>query len=287
MKPRRPYWMILAALSFADYASAYCRTTTCASKDCTFDEHGCEISGTKIAWASSRVQVNLQRDLTSKLNKEQTKAALTHAFQQWSNVICKNGQPASIQINVGDDVSTGAVEYNPSQGNVNTVFFEDREWTSRGIENGNLSKAVVSFDKKTGAIWDVDIAFNTATVEFNFGETDQAFDLETTALHEIGHFLGIAHSDAADSVMYPTIVPGERRRTLSQDDMDAICEAYPPGRVASTSDVPGGGFDDRAAPDQGEGCTSAGSTPSSALTLIGVALGSALLRRSQRRKTSQ
>jgi len=51
------------------------------------------------------------------------------------------------------------------------------------------------------------------------------FDLETVALHETGHLLGLDHSAVAGSVMFPSY--GGVRRALTQDDLDGIRRLYP------------------------------------------------------------
>lgn len=51
------------------------------------------------------------------------------------------------------------------------------------------------------------------------------FDVETVALHEAGHLLGLGHSSVAGSVMFPTY--GGVRRSLTQDDVDGIRRLYP------------------------------------------------------------
>lgn len=50
------------------------------------------------------------------------------------------------------------------------------------------------------------------------------FDLETVAVHEIGHLLGLAHSNGANSVMVPGYAG--QRRVLSTDDVAGIQSLY-------------------------------------------------------------
>ncbi|MEZ4399025.1 MAG: matrixin family metalloprotease [Kofleriaceae bacterium] len=59
------------------------------------------------------------------------------------------------------------------------------------------------------------------------------FDLETVALHEIGHLLGLSHSTVAGAVMFPTY--GGPRRALTADDVAGIRALY--GRRGATLDV--------------------------------------------------
>jgi len=54
-------------------------------------------------------------------------------------------------------------------------------------------------------------------------------DLETVALHEIGHCLGMLHSPTVrGAVMFPSVSSNRTLRVLSADDLDGITQLYPP-----------------------------------------------------------
>ncbi|KAL3840992.1 hypothetical protein ACJIZ3_025583 [Penstemon smallii] len=53
-----------------------------------------------------------------------------------------------------------------------------------------------------------------------------AVDLESVAVHEIGHLLGLGHSSVEDAIMYPTISSGTRKVELSSDDVLGVQELY-------------------------------------------------------------
>lgn len=53
------------------------------------------------------------------------------------------------------------------------------------------------------------------------------YDVETIALHEIGHLLGLAHSSVSGAVMFPTVSANATVRVLSADDVEGIRRLYP------------------------------------------------------------
>ncbi|KAL9860514.1 Metalloendoproteinase 5-MMP [Arabidopsis thaliana] len=51
-------------------------------------------------------------------------------------------------------------------------------------------------------------------------------DLESVAVHEIGHLLGLGHSSVEDAIMFPAISGGDRKVELAKDDIEGIQHLY-------------------------------------------------------------
>jgi hypothetical protein len=112
-------------------------------------------------------------------------------------------------------------------------------------------------DQTTGALIESDIYFNSAFAwSVSPGGEANTFDLESIALHEIGHFSGLGHSAlgetellagggrrviASDAVMFPiAFAPGSTAgRTLRADDIAGISDLYPAGAFSATGSLSG------------------------------------------------
>ena len=78
----------------------------------------------------------------------------------------------------------------------------------------------------TRYIYEFDINVNTYYPWKNNGDPD-ALDVQHVMTHEIGHALGIAHSEVSGATMEPTTSYGQTNwRTIEADDKDAAAYIY-------------------------------------------------------------
>jgi hypothetical protein len=71
------------------------------------------------------------------------------------------------------------------------------------------------------------VHFDDSEHVWSIGALANAFDIETVALHEIGHIVGLAHSSVPGAVMLPTVSANFTKRALTQDDIDGHAQLYP------------------------------------------------------------
>lgn len=272
---RRFIAVVVATFSLCGFvhdAYAYCRLTTCDPKkgdECETNEDGCIRSGAGLRWRSSPIQYRFSSEGTERVDELAARKAVRRAFANWANVECPNGARTSLAF---QEVADSHGDSDPW-----TIHFRDAEWTH---DDGDESLALTNhrYGKHTGFIEFADIEINTATTPFAVSADEAGLDLETVVTHEVGHYIGLAHSNVRGSIMAPRYCQdGEACGTaqLSEDDIAAVCLVYPPPETSETLPAP---------PPVSQGCSAAPSRaplplpmlPLGCLACIGAVL---LLRR--------
>jgi hypothetical protein len=101
-------------------------------------------------------------------------------------------------------------------------------------EGNSLAQGYYPDDVTPGRIAG-DVQFDTSE-PWEVGNTqgDAAYDLVEIAVHEIGHALGLDHSNVAGAVMAPTVSPSRSFSSLASADVAAIRTLYAPRSAEST-----------------------------------------------------
>jgi hypothetical protein len=208
----------LALLAVPRAANAFCRTTT--------------------------VSIDPSFDPSKQVSFDDAQTGMLTAFAQWTNATCPTdggvSSKASIDVRFLGPVACDKVQYNQSGGNANVIMFDDNGWPHND-SNNTLGLTTVTYNVKTGELYDADMEINTSqvTLTVNGDVPQDGYDFLSIVTHESGHFLGMAHSPDEHATMFAHYTQGTTSlRNLSTDDIQGICTIYPPDETRTTGAGP-------------------------------------------------
>jgi len=280
---------VLFVLLAPGAAHAYCRTTTCGEDKSTCEQSQAECL--PVAWQQRCISYSLDTSNLQLGDIARELRVIERAAEPWMTALCpETGEAPRITLSHEWGTALCAhIEYNSTQSNANVITFlpvwpyEEIE----GIKGLELGRTTATYNLETAEILDADIEINDeAGLSREEVTPDGEFDLQSVLTHEIGHFLGIAHTNVDESVMIEAGQPDETDRTLRADDISAICAVYAQPSPLSCDFTPKNGFTAECAfdPSSGGWCAAEpGRLPGRgahlAIFVVGLAALAALRRR--------
>jgi hypothetical protein len=186
--------LVLVCAYLCSFAPAFAYTVSRSSQ------------GKPLHFTAPTVQASIDPDHPSDLDG--ASAALTGACAAWSAL-----PESRVLLEAGE----GIVK----------VRFYRHEWPHAA---NMLAVTIVQSHPDTGAIVGATVEVNQQDHVFRAGgqrETDRTFDLQGVLTHELGHALGLGHSDETAATMFARTAPGDaQQQTPDEDDRAGIAFLY-------------------------------------------------------------
>ncbi|SMB95800.1 Matrixin [Thermanaeromonas toyohensis ToBE] len=133
--------------------------------------------------------------------------SITVADNQWNNI-------SNRQVYLANSGTTNNITTETRDG-INEIFKANRG------SNSYLAQTTSWYNTLTGLESEADIVLNMDYSWSNDPVPPPGFyDVKSVMTHEMGHVVGLGHSDVRSAVMYPTFADQEVRYTLDQDDIN-------------------------------------------------------------------
>ncbi|MBN2497139.1 MAG: matrixin family metalloprotease [Deltaproteobacteria bacterium] len=148
------------------------------------------------------------------------------AVEAWSEVAC-----ADVRFEF-----MGTTDAGWAPDGQNTIFCMAEGWSFGPGSAG----ATLTLPTEPEEPMETDVALNADTLEWELGGPDatQTGSIDPLAVitHELGHFLGLAHTPDPFATMYYGHLPNGLQASLAGDDKAGLCSIYPNGEIACERD---------------------------------------------------
>jgi MYXO-CTERM domain-containing protein len=235
-------------------------------------DQACVEVGAPFFWSDTCLSYAVDGRGSAWMELSEIEDSVNAAFETWETAECPGGGTPNLVFKPSMQPSTcKRPEFN-NVGNVNTIAFLN-PWEDPCLDEDDLpydprafAVTIVWHNTSTGEILDADMMIN----DLRFVPGGRAggpyadcpetgclgndADLRGIVTHEAGHFIGIGHCNPIDEddpddpcVIATMYAQAERnavdKRSLAPDDINAVCDIYPPGTLDETcTAIPIGGL---------------------------------------------
>jgi MYXO-CTERM domain-containing protein len=170
------------------------------------------------SWGSSNQPLSyyINENGSADVSMSQLQTLTQDSFDEWGTPCCSTFSTTY----------QGTTTDTARQNNGKVVLsWEENSWpTQMGNVNQTIAVTMTSV-YNTCEIASAPILFNGVGFQFCTSGSG-CTDLQSIATHEIGHNLGLGHSQHSDATMYYAYQGGSGARSLSQDDVNGVCSLY-------------------------------------------------------------
>ena len=263
-------------------------------------------TGPSLSWYARDLSYSIASENLPSANLAVIEEIFASSFAAWSSAESCNEEDAGLtdlrfeaQTCCSSATTIGYNFLTPTE-NENLLIYRG-VWPHPHQAGNVIALTTTTYNSLSGEIFDADIEFNDEHFDFTLTDTTPETDLMNTAVHEIGHVLGLGHTSVNNATMEADATLGEiTKRDLECDDKNAITFKYPanlendyceldelgcnatcaaPGTLARSVVIEITGYDDGIA--EGVGCNT--SKHHSVWMLLLVAMGIILRRHAKKR----
>jgi hypothetical protein len=183
----------------------------------------------QIKWPSREIKVALSTSLSAPPANIKAGSDVVGATRR---ALARWAEAANIQF-IETSSNALSISARGAGDNVSLITIADTP-DNRSVFNSSdrTGRTRVFYDPATGTIMEADVVINPSA-QFSTDGTPGTYDLEATLTHEIGHLIGLEHSNEAGSVMQPRLginglyeQAAFSARTLSDDDRAGVHALY-------------------------------------------------------------
>jgi hypothetical protein len=179
--------------------------------------------GNLTRWRAEYILLTVDPSVEAIMPTESVAAVFRSALSDWI-------ENADLPLFVICETRACGRAYSSAGANENCIYAASEASDDGAPDVGGTAR--VTYLEETGEIVDVDIALSTSAGPWSLAASAGTLSMRAVALHEIGHLLGLEHSEFQVAAMYSMTSVGEAQHdALADDDIRGARALYDEGKL--------------------------------------------------------